>query len=132
MMILNLSLQRMSFCGICVLDGTRRRPQLAPMPVGIALFLLQWCALTGRDWRTAAGYLGMFMLWLRHAETAEEVGRRLGPAGPGPLGSVTKSETPSLGGLWQGAVDRRVHAYVVQRPGEHGDQDGRCLGAGGG
>jgi len=39
---------------------------------GIALFL-QWCALTGRDWRTAAGYLGMFMLWLRHAETGGDV-----------------------------------------------------------
>jgi len=34
---------------------------------------LQWCALTGRDWRTAAGYLGMFMLWLRHAETGGDV-----------------------------------------------------------
>ena len=39
---------------------------------GIALFL-QWCALTGRDWRTSAGYLGMFMLWLRHAETGCDV-----------------------------------------------------------
>lgn len=39
---------------------------------GIALFL-RWCALTGRDWRTAAGYLGMFMLWLRHAETGGDV-----------------------------------------------------------
>lgn len=39
---------------------------------GIALFL-QRCALTGRDWRTAAGYLGMFMLWLRHAETGGDV-----------------------------------------------------------
>jgi len=47
-------------------------------------------------------------------------------------GQLEASETgPSLlwGGLWQGAVDRRVHAQVVQRPGEHGDQDGRCLGA---
>jgi len=39
---------------------------------GIALFL-QWCALTGRDWRAAAGYLGMFMLWLRRAETGGDV-----------------------------------------------------------
>ncbi len=29
--------------------------------------------MTGRDWRTAAGYLGMFMLWLRHAETGGDV-----------------------------------------------------------
>ena len=39
---------------------------------GIALFL-QWCVLTGRDWRTAAGYLGMFMLWLRHVDTGSDV-----------------------------------------------------------
>jgi hypothetical protein len=110
MMILNLSLRRMSFCGICVLDGTRRRPQLAPMPVGIALFLLQWCALTGRDWRTAAGYLGMFMLRLRHAETAEEVGRRLGPAGPG-HSEVSQSQKPLH---WEGCG--RVQSIVGFTP----------------
>ncbi|MEU1073501.1 MULTISPECIES: tyrosine-type recombinase/integrase [unclassified Streptomyces] len=31
----------------------------------IALYL-RWCERTGRDWRTAAADLGMFILWLRH------------------------------------------------------------------
>lgn len=33
---------------------------------GIRLFLT-WCGRTGRDWREAAGQLGVFMLWLRYA-----------------------------------------------------------------
>jgi len=33
---------------------------------GIALFL-RWCGRTGRDWRTAAAELGLFITWLRHA-----------------------------------------------------------------
>lgn len=33
---------------------------------GIALFL-RWCARTGRDWRVAAEWLGLFITWLRHA-----------------------------------------------------------------
>lgn len=47
----------------------------------VALFLA-WCGLTGRDWRTAAGELGSFILWLRHSPS------RGGPAAhvvvPGP------------------------------------------------
>ncbi|MEV4303218.1 hypothetical protein [Nonomuraea sp. NPDC049624] len=30
----------------------------------IALFL-RWCVRTGRDWRTAAAELGLFMVWLK-------------------------------------------------------------------
>lgn len=33
---------------------------------GLALFL-RWCLRTGRDWRTAAPDLGLFMTWLRYA-----------------------------------------------------------------
>src|SRR6266545_6581456 len=32
----------------------------------IALYL-RWCGRTGRDWRTAAADLGLFITWLRHA-----------------------------------------------------------------
>jgi hypothetical protein len=45
---------------------------------GIALFL-QWCTLTGRDWRTAAGYLGMFVSANRHRILDLRVRRRRGP-----------------------------------------------------
>ena len=31
----------------------------------IALYLV-WCLRTGRDWRTAAAFMGLFMTWLRH------------------------------------------------------------------
>ncbi len=31
---------------------------------GVALFL-RWCTATGRDWRTAAREMGLFMLWLK-------------------------------------------------------------------
>ncbi|CDR10123.1 predicted protein [Streptomyces iranensis] len=31
---------------------------------GVALFL-RWCLATGRDWRTAAREMGLFMLWLK-------------------------------------------------------------------
>ena len=32
----------------------------------IALYL-RWCGRTGRDWRTAATDVGLFITWLRHA-----------------------------------------------------------------
>ncbi|MEV0056122.1 site-specific integrase [Saccharopolyspora shandongensis] len=38
----------------------------------IALFL-RWCARTGRDWRTAAEELGLFVVWLRYG-TKEATG----------------------------------------------------------
>ncbi|WP_406435674.1 hypothetical protein [Streptomyces sp. NBC_01589] len=31
---------------------------------GVVLFL-RWCLATGRDWRTAAREMGLFMLWLK-------------------------------------------------------------------
>ncbi|MGW3873033.1 hypothetical protein ACWD95_27500 [Streptomyces sp. NPDC005069] len=31
---------------------------------GVVLFL-RWCMATGRDWRTAAREMGLFMLWLK-------------------------------------------------------------------
>lgn len=34
---------------------------------GAVALYLTWCVLTGRDWTTAAGHLGAFVLWLRHA-----------------------------------------------------------------
>jgi site-specific recombinase XerD len=38
---------------------------------GLALFL-RWCNSTGREWQSAAGHLGMFVLWLRHAGQADD------------------------------------------------------------
>ncbi len=34
---------------------------------GAVALYLTWCGLTRRDWTTAAGQLGSFILWLRHA-----------------------------------------------------------------
>jgi integrase/recombinase XerD len=52
---------------------------------GIALFL-RWCGATGRDWREAAGSIGLFMTWLKYT-----------PAGggmvlPGPGASPARAE----------------------------------------
>lgn len=49
---------------------------------GIALFL-RWCQSTGRDWRTAATDLTLFIVWLKYAASGEDgtAGRVL--AGPG-------------------------------------------------
>jgi len=51
---------------------------------GIALFLC-WCARTGRDWRSAAQDMGLFILWLRHVPENGGGDQRAGGvlAGPG-------------------------------------------------
>ena len=52
---------------------------------GVSLFL-RWCLATERDWRTAAGHLGLFITWLKYQPTS---GSRVIP-GPGakPVRSV--------------------------------------------
>lgn len=48
----------------------------------IALFL-RWCGRTGRDWVAGVEQLGLFMVWLRHADAGSDgVGGRV-LAGPG-------------------------------------------------
>ncbi|MBS1695624.1 MAG: tyrosine-type recombinase/integrase [Actinobacteria bacterium] len=52
---------------------------------GVSLFL-RWCSATERDWRTAAGHLGLFIAWLKYEPA---IGSRVIP-GPGaePVRSV--------------------------------------------
>jgi integrase len=38
---------------------------------GVALFL-RWCRRTGRDWRTAAAELGLFIVWLKYTTSGGE------------------------------------------------------------
>ncbi|PKW17626.1 tyrosine-type recombinase/integrase [Saccharopolyspora spinosa] len=38
---------------------------------GVALFV-RWCARTGRDWRTAAADMGLFMTWLKYTPTGDD------------------------------------------------------------
>ena len=55
---------------------------------GVALYL-RWCARTGRDWRTAAQELGLFIVWLRHTPAGPP---RPGRAIPGPGGTPARRE----------------------------------------
>ena len=60
---------------------------------GVALFL-RWCEATGRDWREAAGSIGLFMTWLKYT-----------PAGGGIV---------SLGpGARPARAERRVNRVLV-------------------
>ena len=49
---------------------------------GAVALYLTWCRLTHRDWTTAAGQLGSFILWLRHAPSRS--GTAVPPVVPGP------------------------------------------------
>jgi integrase/recombinase XerD len=60
---------------------------------GIALFL-EWCGVTGRDWREAAADIGLFMTWLRYT-----------PAGGGTLAQGPGAK-PARG-------ERRVNRVLV-------------------
>jgi len=48
----------------------------------VALYLI-WCGLTRRDWRTAAGQLSSFILWLRHAPSGGSTDALSVVPGPG-------------------------------------------------
>jgi integrase/recombinase XerD len=48
----------------------------------IALFL-GWCARTGRQWQVGVEHLGLFIVWLRHAEGTDAEGGGQLLAGPG-------------------------------------------------
>jgi integrase/recombinase XerD len=86
----------------------------------VALYL-RWCTRSGRDWRTAAADLGLFITWLRHA-TAEDRGAGSGPgvgevlAGPGraPVRGARR-----INGILAGVRGFLSHAVTAgQAPGE--------------
>ena len=41
------------------------RAELTQGYAGAVALYLAWCRRTGRDWRLAAPFIGMFMTWLR-------------------------------------------------------------------
>jgi integrase len=52
---------------------------------GVVLYL-RWCARTGRDWRTAATDMGLFMTWLKYTPATG------GAVVPGPGGTPVRGE----------------------------------------
>jgi len=50
---------------------------------GAVALYLAWCGLTRRDWGTAAGQLGSFILWLRHTPSRGSAGAPSVVPGPG-------------------------------------------------
>src|SRR6478752_10325633 len=51
------------------------------MYAGATALYLRWCEETGREWTTGARQLGMFMVWLRHAPSGDDLNPVF--AGPG-------------------------------------------------
>ncbi|MCX4721879.1 site-specific integrase [Streptomyces virginiae] len=56
---------------------------------GVSLFL-RWCEATGRDWKTAAREMGLFMLWLKW--TPGRGGKRASVVVPGPGSKPVRQE----------------------------------------
>lgn len=88
---------------------------------GISLFL-RWCAATGRDWRSAAGDLGLFITWLKYQPAA---GARLIP-GPGAkpvrsVGRINRVLVAVRGFLAYAVVAREVPTAVMDQLYEMGD-----------
>jgi hypothetical protein len=55
--------------------------------IAVAVFL-RWCQRTGRDWRTAAADLGLFMVWLKFTPADPDAG----PVVPGPGAAPVRGE----------------------------------------
>jgi integrase/recombinase XerD len=91
---------------------------------GLSLFL-RWCSATGRDWRTAARDMGLFMLWLRW--TPGDGGQRqVVVPGPGskPVrsdGRINKVLTAVRMFLIHAIGDKAVPAWVLEQVYEVGD-----------
>jgi integrase/recombinase XerD len=84
---------------------------------GLALFL-RWCGRTGRDWRTAAEDMGLFMLWLRW--TPGHGGGQVVVPGPGakPVrgdGRINRVLTAVRGFLTHAVVNKTVPAWVLEQ-----------------
>lgn len=91
---------------------------------GLSLFL-RWCDRTGRDWRTAARDMGLFMLWLRW--TPGNGGQRqVVVPGPGsePVrrdGRINKVLTAVRMFLVHAVVNKAAPAWVLEQIYELGD-----------
>ncbi|MGW9046847.1 tyrosine-type recombinase/integrase [Streptomyces lydicus] len=84
---------------------------------GLALFL-RWCQRAGRDWRTAAGDMALFMLWLRW--TPGHGGGQVVVPGPGakPVrgdGRINRVLTAVRGFLAHAVVNKAAPAWVLEQ-----------------
>lgn len=91
---------------------------------GVALFL-RWCMATGRDWRTAAQEMGLFMLWLKWTPGR---GSNAPVVGPGPGAKPVRAEirvNKVLSAvrmfLLYAVTNKMVPAWVLERIYEIGD-----------
>lgn len=85
---------------------------------GVVLYL-RWCRVTGRDWRTAAEHLGLFVLWLRWTP-GPNTGQRAVRPGPGsdPVrgnSRINKVLTAVRGFLAHGVGRKAVAAWVLEQ-----------------
>ncbi|MEW2121207.1 tyrosine-type recombinase/integrase [Streptomyces sp. NPDC005474] len=92
---------------------------------GVVLYLW-WCLLTGRDWRTAAEYLGLFMLWLRWTP-GPGAGKSVVRPGPGSVpvrgdGRINKVLAAVRGFLAHGVGRKAVPAWVLDQLYELGSE----------
>ena len=81
---------------------------------GIALFL-RWCAQTGRDWRTAAPDLSLFMTWLKYVPAGGPGGVVRGP-GAEPVrsaGRINRVLTAVRGFLSHCVAGKEVPSWVL-------------------
>jgi hypothetical protein len=91
---------------------------------GLSLFL-RWCDRTGRDWRTAARDMGLFMFWLRWTPGNGGQRRTVVP-GPGarPVrgdGRINKVLTAVRMFLVHAVVNKEAPAWVLEQVYELGD-----------
>lgn len=87
----------------------------------VSLFF-RWCSATGRDWRSAAGDLGLFITWLKYQPVT---GSRLIP-GPGTepvrsVGRINRILVAVRGFLAFAVVAKQVPASVMDQLYEMGD-----------
>jgi hypothetical protein len=75
----------------------------------VALFW-RWCVRTGRDWRTAAADMGLFMTWLRHAP------KEISGPDPAPYGGellVGPGRAPARGARRINLILTAVRAFLM-------------------
>ncbi|MET7303874.1 tyrosine-type recombinase/integrase [Embleya sp. NPDC005575] len=91
---------------------------------GLSLFL-DWCAATGRDWRTAARDMGLFIVWLRWTPRAGEVPVVVVP-GPGGVpvrgeSRINRVLTAVRMFLLHAVVNKAAPGWVLEQVYELGD-----------
>ncbi|MFD3803686.1 tyrosine-type recombinase/integrase [Streptomyces sp. NPDC058619] len=92
---------------------------------GVSLFL-RWCEVTGRDWRTAAREMGLFMLWLKWAPGRG--GKKTSVVVPGPGSKPVRQEarrnkvlTAVRMFLLHALTEKTVPGWVLEQIYEVGD-----------